>query len=71
MGGRFKGGNFSDLRQALESRQARVVAIGEARLLIHAAFDGHVPVHDAQDMDYVDLRFEDRIYVRPASTKTR
>jgi len=23
------------------------------------------------DMDYVDLRFEDRIYVRPASTKTR
>jgi UDP-N-acetylmuramoylalanine--D-glutamate ligase len=50
LGGRFKGGNFADLRAALESRQAKVVAIGEARLLIHAALDGHVPVHDAPDM---------------------
>jgi UDP-N-acetylmuramoylalanine--D-glutamate ligase len=50
MGGRFKGGNFSDLRQSLETRQAKVVAIGEARFLIHAAFDAHVPVHDASDM---------------------
>jgi UDP-N-acetylmuramoylalanine--D-glutamate ligase len=50
LGGRFKGGNFADLRLALESRQAKVVAIGEARLLIHAALDGRVPVHDAPDM---------------------
>jgi UDP-N-acetylmuramoylalanine--D-glutamate ligase len=50
LGGRFKGGNFADLRAALETRQAKVVAIGEARLLIHAALDGHVPVHDASDM---------------------
>jgi len=50
LGGRFKGGNFGDLTSALESRQAKVVAIGEARLLIHAALDGRVPVHDAPDM---------------------
>ena len=50
LGGRFKGGNFGDLTSALESRQAKVVAIGEARLLIHSAFDGRIPVHDAPDM---------------------
>jgi UDP-N-acetylmuramoylalanine--D-glutamate ligase len=50
LGGRFKGGSFGDLREALVSRRASVVAIGEARLLIHAALDGSVPVRDASDI---------------------
>jgi UDP-N-acetylmuramoylalanine--D-glutamate ligase len=50
LGGRFKGGSFGDLRDALVARRASVVAIGEARLLIHAALDGFVPVRDAHDM---------------------
>jgi UDP-N-acetylmuramoylalanine--D-glutamate ligase len=50
LGGRFKGGSFGDLRSALEARRASVVAIGEARLLVHAALDGHVTVRDANDM---------------------
>ena len=50
MGGRFKGGNFADLAEALAVRQATVVAIGEARPLIAAAFDGRVAVETAEDM---------------------
>jgi UDP-N-acetylmuramoylalanine--D-glutamate ligase len=50
LGGRFKGGSFGDLREALEARRATVIAIGEARLLIHAALDGSVTVRDAHDM---------------------
>jgi UDP-N-acetylmuramoylalanine--D-glutamate ligase len=50
MGGRFKGGNFADLRAALRAREAQVVAIGEAAPLLHEALDPAVPVHDAADM---------------------
>ncbi len=50
LGGRFKGGSFGDLRAALAERGAKVVAIGEARYLIHAALDGKVPIHDASSM---------------------
>jgi UDP-N-acetylmuramoylalanine--D-glutamate ligase len=50
LGGRFKGGRFEDLAPALEQRRARVVAIGEARPLIHEAFEARVPVQDAPDM---------------------
>jgi UDP-N-acetylmuramoylalanine--D-glutamate ligase len=50
LGGKFKGGNFGDLRGALTSRSARVVAIGEAAPLVHEQLDGAVPVHDAADM---------------------
>jgi UDP-N-acetylmuramoylalanine--D-glutamate ligase len=50
LGGRFKGGSFTDLRSALLERGARVVAIGESAPLIHAALDGALPVHDAADM---------------------
>ncbi len=50
MGGKFKGGNFADLREALQTRAATVVAIGEAAPLIHAALDPAVTVHDAADM---------------------
>jgi UDP-N-acetylmuramoylalanine--D-glutamate ligase len=50
LGGRFKGGRFADLRDALAARHATVVAIGEARPLIHEALDGGVAVVDAADM---------------------
>ncbi len=49
-GGRFKGGDFDDLRAPLCARKATVVAIGEAQPLIRAALGGHVPVHEAADM---------------------
>jgi UDP-N-acetylmuramoylalanine--D-glutamate ligase len=50
LGGKFKGGDFADLRDALKARTASVVAIGEAAPLIHQALDAAVPVHDAADM---------------------
>jgi UDP-N-acetylmuramoylalanine--D-glutamate ligase len=50
MGGRFKGGDFRDLAPALAARHAVVVAIGEARPLIHAALGDRVQVTDAADM---------------------
>ena len=50
LGGRFKGGDFHDLLEPLRTRNATVVAIGESRALIHQAFDGALPVHDADDM---------------------
>jgi UDP-N-acetylmuramoylalanine--D-glutamate ligase len=50
LGGRFKGGNFADLRDALRERSASVVAIGESAPLIHEALATSVPVHDAADM---------------------
>ena len=50
MGGRFKSGDFSLLREPLRSRGAAVVAIGEAIPLIRQALDGFVPVHTAQTM---------------------
>ena len=50
LGGRFKGGDFGDLREPLVTRRATVVAIGESRPLIVAALAGAVPVHDAADM---------------------
>jgi UDP-N-acetylmuramoylalanine--D-glutamate ligase len=50
LGGRFKGGNFVDLRPALQARRATVVAIGEAAPLVRAALAPQVPVHDGSDM---------------------
>jgi UDP-N-acetylmuramoylalanine--D-glutamate ligase len=44
MGGRFKSGDFSLLRQPLRSRHATVIAIGEATPLIERALEGAVPV---------------------------
>jgi UDP-N-acetylmuramoylalanine--D-glutamate ligase len=46
LGGRFKGGNFADLRDALVARHAQVVAIGEAAPLVHGALDSAVRVHE-------------------------
>jgi UDP-N-acetylmuramoylalanine--D-glutamate ligase len=50
MGGRFKGGDFGDLRAALVERGATVVAIGEARPLIHQALAASLTVIDADGM---------------------
>ena len=50
LGGRFKGGNFADLRDALVARHGVVVAIGEAAPLVHEALGESVRVVDAPDM---------------------
>src|SRR5262249_28674026 len=50
LGGRFKGGDFGDLRDALQQRRASVVAIGEAAPLVRDALAATVPVLVASDM---------------------
>jgi len=50
LGGRFKGGDFRDLLEPLESRGATVVSIGESRPLISEALAGRIAVHEAADM---------------------
>ena len=50
LGGRFKGGDFRDLRDALAERSARVVTIGEAAPLVHQALEPGLPVDDAADL---------------------
>ncbi len=49
-GGRFKGGEFRDLRAPLAGRAVAVVAIGEARPLVRDALGDVVPVHEAETM---------------------
>jgi UDP-N-acetylmuramoylalanine--D-glutamate ligase len=50
MGGRFKGGDFRDLRGIVAERVAAVVAIGEARERVKDALGDVVPVHEASSM---------------------
>ena len=50
MGGRYKGGAFEDLRDAVRARATAIVAIGEARPRIRAALGDVVPVRDADSM---------------------
>ena len=50
MGGRFKSGDFALLREPLKSRNAAVVAIGEATPLIRDALDGFIRVETATTM---------------------
>lgn len=50
IGGRFKGGDFQDLREAVRARASAVIAIGEARTQVREAFGGDVPVYDAATM---------------------
>jgi UDP-N-acetylmuramoylalanine--D-glutamate ligase len=50
LGGRYKGGRFADLRDAVAARVDAIVAIGEARPLIHEALDDVVAVRDAPSM---------------------
>jgi UDP-N-acetylmuramoylalanine--D-glutamate ligase len=47
MGGRFKSGDFRQLREPLRSRRAAVVAIGEAASMIRDALADAVSVHVA------------------------
>ena len=50
LGGRFKGGDFGELRAALVERGAIVVAIGEATPLVQQALAPAVAVYEAPDM---------------------
>ena len=50
LGGRFKSGDLSVLREPLRSRGAQVVAIGEATPLIDSALEGAIPVHHAESL---------------------
>jgi UDP-N-acetylmuramoylalanine--D-glutamate ligase len=59
MGGRFKSGDIGLLREPLRARNAAVVAIGEAALLIRQALEDAVPVEWAGSMQAaVGLSFE-------------
>ena len=50
LGGKFKGGDFQDLREPLATRALAVVAIGEAAPLVKEALAGAVAVRDAGTM---------------------
>jgi UDP-N-acetylmuramoylalanine--D-glutamate ligase len=59
LGGRFKGGDWRDLRDVLRGRARAVVAIGEAQPLIAAALSDVVTVEAAATMaDAVRAAFE-------------
>jgi UDP-N-acetylmuramoylalanine--D-glutamate ligase len=51
IGGRFKGGDFRLLREALRARAKGVVAIGEAKTLIRQALGDIVDVHEAKTFE--------------------
>jgi UDP-N-acetylmuramoylalanine--D-glutamate ligase len=50
VGGRYKGGNFGELRDALKTRGRAVVAIGEAAPLVREALRDVAPIIDAGSM---------------------
>jgi UDP-N-acetylmuramoylalanine--D-glutamate ligase len=50
IGGKYKGGDFSDLAEPLRAHGRAVVAIGEARPLVKAALQGVVPVTEADSL---------------------
>jgi UDP-N-acetylmuramoylalanine--D-glutamate ligase len=47
LGGKFKGGDFADLREPLAARAVAVIAIGEARAMVKASLAGAVAVREA------------------------
>ena len=51
IGGHFKGGDLSLLREPLKQRGKAVVAIGEARSLVRDALTGAIVVHVADTLD--------------------
>jgi UDP-N-acetylmuramoylalanine--D-glutamate ligase len=51
IGGRYKGGDFRLLRDALAARAKAVVAIGESKGMVRQALEGAVDVHDAETLD--------------------
>jgi UDP-N-acetylmuramoylalanine--D-glutamate ligase len=59
IGGKYKGGDFRDLRGVLGARGRGVVAMGEAAPLVRAALAGVVPVVEARSMrDAVERGFD-------------
>jgi UDP-N-acetylmuramoylalanine--D-glutamate ligase len=50
LGGRFKGGDFTELLEPLRARRGSVVAIGEARPLVVAALGQRLTVRESSDM---------------------
>jgi UDP-N-acetylmuramoylalanine--D-glutamate ligase len=72
IGGHFKGGSLAALRDVIGRRARAVVAIGEARPLVHEALAGVVPIGDAATMrDAVLAAFEaakpgDTVLLAPA-----
>ena len=60
MGGRYKGGDFADLRDVVRARADAIVAIGEAAPLIEAALGQDVPVVRAGTMAEAVTRAFDR-----------
>jgi UDP-N-acetylmuramoylalanine--D-glutamate ligase len=50
IGGRFKGGDFRDLRAPVASRASAIVAIGETRALVREALGDLVPIVEAESM---------------------
>jgi UDP-N-acetylmuramoylalanine--D-glutamate ligase len=50
VGGRYKGGDFRELREPMAQRGVAVVAIGEAAPLVREALEGAVPVLEAWSM---------------------
>lgn len=60
VGGRFKGGDFADLRPALEAHGKAVFAIGEARHRVRDALSSVVPVFDCAGLEEaVELAWEE------------
>ena len=51
VGGRYKGGDFGELREALRSRGRAVIAIGESAGRVRQAMGGLLPVIEAASMD--------------------
>jgi UDP-N-acetylmuramoylalanine--D-glutamate ligase len=50
IGGRYKGGDFRDLRGPVAGRVTAIIAIGESRGLVKDALGDLVPVHEAMSM---------------------
>jgi UDP-N-acetylmuramoylalanine--D-glutamate ligase len=50
VGGRYKGGDFGELREPMSRRGKAVIAIGEAAPLVRKALEGAVPVIEAKTM---------------------
>ena len=59
IGGRYKGGDFTELREPISSRGRAVVAIGEAAPRVREALAGTVPVFEAGSMDEAVARAYD------------
>jgi UDP-N-acetylmuramoylalanine--D-glutamate ligase len=51
LGGRYKGGDFKDLREVLRGRARGAIAIGECTPRIEDALADLLPVHRASSMD--------------------